>query len=120
MTHTERTMSPARRTQSLVLIAFYSLLIYFGVISLSALDSIRLTSFVIWLLQIAPLLPFAWGLHKQHKRSYIWLSLVVLVYFVHGVLVAFDPTRQWQGNIQTGLCVILFAALMLYLKAARD
>lgn len=102
--------------QRFVLGSFYCLVVYFGAISLIALDSIRLSSFIIWLLQVAPLLPFAWGIHKQYQRSYLWLSLVVLLYFMHGVLVAFDPARLWQGLIQIALCAALFIALLYNLR----
>ncbi len=116
----------ARKTASvtwshrLVLWSFYGLLLFFGAVSLTALDSIRISSFVIWLLQIFPLLPFAPDLHRGHWRSGIWLSLLVLVYFMHGVLVAFEPTRLWQGMIQIGLCTILFSSLLVYVRATKE
>ena len=103
----------------LVLWSFYGFLLFFGAISLTALDSVRMSSFAIWLLQIIPLLPFAPGLHAEHRRSYIWLSLLVLVYFMHGVLVAFDPARLWQGMIQIGFCAALFTSLLVYVNATK-
>lgn len=110
----------ASLSQSVVLVSFYGLIVYFGVISMTALESIRFTSFIIWVLQIAPLAPFAWGLHKQYKRSYLWLSLVVLLYFMHGVLVAFDPERRMQGSVQILLCISLFVALLAHLRLSRE
>lgn len=103
-----------------VLLSFYGLIVYFGAISLTALDSIRFSSLVIWLIQIAPLAPFAWALHKQNQRGQLWLSLVVLLYFMHGVLVAFDPDRRWQGLIQIAFCCALFITLALSIKSLRQ
>ncbi|MCG8414048.1 MAG: DUF2069 domain-containing protein [Pseudomonadales bacterium] len=102
-----------------VLLSYYGLILFFGGVSLLALESIRFTSLVIWLIQIAPLLPFAWGLHRQHRRSLLWLCLVVLLYFMHGVLVAFDPERRWQGLIQIALCCALFVTLTLSIRLQR-
>lgn len=98
---------------------YYGLILFFGVVSLLALDSVRPGSFAIWLLQVLPLLPFAWGLHRNNSRIYMWFSLVVLLYFIHGVQVAFDPTRQLQGIIESVLCVLLFSSLMLAIRRFR-
>lgn len=107
------------RLRLFALASFYSLIGFFLVLSLLALDSIRLSSAIIWLLQVAPLLPFAWGLHKGIARVYMWLSLVTLLYFMHGVLVAFNPQRQIQGSVEILLCTLLFIALVAYVRAAR-
>ncbi len=103
-----------------VLFSYYGLILFFGGVSLLALESVRFTSLVIWLIQIAPLLPFAWGLHRQHRRSQLWLCLVVLLYFMHGVLVAFDPERRWQGLIQIAFCCGLFISLSLSIRWQRS
>ena len=103
-----------------VLGSFYSFVLFFLVLSLSALDSIRLSTGVIWLLQILPLLPFAPGLHRGDSRHSMWLSLVVLLYFIHAVLVAFDPARRVEGGFEIFFSVVLFSALMAYIRTARQ
>ena len=117
---TESSLSPRMRTiRIMTLASYYGLILFFGAVSLQALDSVRLSSLVIWLLQVLPLLPFAWGLHGNKSRIYVWFSLVVLLYFIHGVQVAFDPIRQTQGIIETVLCVVLFSSLMLAIRQFR-
>ncbi len=111
---------PAQAVHSASLLSYYGLIIFFGFVSLQALDSIRISTLVIWLLQIIPLLPFAPGLHRSDKRIMLWLSLLVLLYFMHGVQVAFDPARLWLGIIETVLCVSLFGFLMLEIRLGRE
>ena len=78
-----------------------------------ALDQFSLAIPVIWLLQSAPLLGFAQAVRRKNAQQLIWLSLVVLLYFTHGVLVAFDPARRIVGAAELGLSALLFCALLL-------
>ena len=105
--------------QRALLVSYYGLILYFLIVSLGALDSLSVTTPVIWLIQIFPLLIFAPGLHRSSSRTYLWLSLVALLYFMHGVLVAFEPARLWWGLTEITLCVILFTLLMLCIRAKR-
>lgn len=102
------------------LASYYALILFFGLVSLQALDSIRFSTLFIWLLQVLPLLPFAPGLHRNNQRVYLWLSLLVLLYFMHGVQVAFDPARTLGGIIEAALCVILFTCLVSAIRVARQ
>ncbi len=101
------------------LASYYGLILFFGFVSLLALDPVRFSSLIIWILQILPLLPFAPGLHRNNQRVILWLSLLVLLYFIHGVQVAFDPNRFLQGIIEAVLCVILFTCLVTSFRLAR-
>ena len=103
-----------------VLAAYYGFILYFAVLSVTALDSIRMSTAVIWLLQILPLLPFAPGLHKGYPRIHMWLSLVVLLYFIHAVLVTFDPARRLAGGFEIFFCVVLYSSLMAYIRVSRQ
>jgi uncharacterized membrane protein len=105
--------------QLTTLTLYYCLIAFFGFVSLQALDSVRFSTLVIWFLQILPLLPFAPGLHRRNKRICLWLSLLVLLYFIHGVQVAFDPARQLQGIIEAVLCLLLFSSLMWTIRIAN-
>ena len=87
--------------------------------SLTALDQFSLAIPVIWLLQSAPLLGFARAIRRKNAQQLIWLSLVVLLYFTHGVLVAFDPVSRIAGAAELGLSVLLFCALLIYLRVAQ-
>lgn len=103
----------------IILACYYGLLALFLFISLTALDSFSAATPVIWLLQALPLLIFIGAVHGGKASQLIWFSLVVLLYFMHGVLVAFDPARLANGLLEVGLSAVLFCALMLYLKLAR-
>ena len=99
--------------------SYYSLLVLFLFNSLSALDQLSPAIPVIWLLQSAPLLGFSRAIHRKKTKQLIWLSLVVLLYFMHGVMVAFDPARRVAGTAELGLSVLLFCAILIYLRVAQ-
>ena len=99
--------------------SYCALLGLFLINSLTALDQFSLAIPVIWFLQSAPLLGFARAVRRKNAQQLIWLSLVVLLYFMHGVLVAFDPARRIGGAAELGLSVLLFCALLLYLRVAQ-
>lgn len=118
---TEETLPTAiQRAHGLVLASYTGLLIYFAVNSLLVLGGLRLATPVIWLIQTAPLLIFAHGLFTRRLRSHAWLSFVVLLYFTHGVLIAFDPDRRWLGLTESVLCVALFCSLVWYIRGYRN
>ena len=62
---------------------------------------------------------FAQAVRRKNAQQLIWLSLVVLLYFMHGVLVAFDPARRIVGAAELGLSALLFCALLLHLRVAQ-
>jgi len=99
--------------------SYCALLGLFLINSLTALDQFSLAIPVIWFLQSAPLLGFARAVRRKNAQQLIWLSLVVLLYFMHGVLVTFDPARRIVGAAELGLSVLLFCALLLYLRVAQ-
>lgn len=104
------------RYRVVALLSFYGLVLYFGFSSYQALPSLSISSLIIWIIQILPLLLFAPGLHLNILRSNIWMSFIVLLYFIHGVLIAFDAERTWLGLIEISLCVGLFCSLVLLIR----
>lgn len=108
-----------QRNRLVILAAYYGLFLYFLVNSFLA-TGFALVTPVIWLIQILPLLIFMRGLHQSRLRTYGWMSFVVLLYFTHGVLLAFDPQRRLLGIAEVGLCLLLFAYLILYIRAYRQ
>ena len=109
-----------KRWQQLVLASYYGLIASFGVNSGLAVGFGNASLLVIWFIQAFPLLPFAIGLHRRQVRTYAWLSLVALLYFMHGVLVLFDPLRVWLGVIEVNLCIALFGCLVMFIKRYRE
>lgn len=103
-----------------VLASYYTLVGFFFVTTPLMLSSLSLGTLSIALLQTLPLLIFAPGLQRTRLRTFGWMSFVVLLYFIHGVLVAFRPAQLAQGLIEVGLCVALFTFLILFIRQYRE
>lgn len=102
-----------------VLSSFCLLILYFGIFNFFAFGEVNLAAIFIWLLQTMPLLIFARGLFLTHLRTYGWLCFVVLLYFIHAVLVAFDPARRIFGVTEVLLCIALFVALVIFIRGFK-
>ncbi|MBM88799.1 MAG: hypothetical protein CMQ41_10520 [Gammaproteobacteria bacterium] len=98
------------------LFSLYGLLTHYAYTTHQVLLTISVGSLLIWLIQIFPLVLFAPGLHANILRSNIWLSFIVLLYFIHGVIVAFDAERTVNGIIEISLCISLFCSLVFLIK----
>jgi|TARA_B100001964_G_C14189700_1_gene580434 uncharacterized membrane protein len=109
-----------KRWQQWVLASYYGLIASFGINCFLAVGFGNGSMLVIWFIQVFPLLLFAISLHRQQVRSYVWLSLVVLLYFMHGVLVLFDPLRVWLGVIEVNLCIALFGCLVIFIRRYHE
>ena len=72
-----------------------------------------------WLvLKALPLcLPLA-GLLKNRMYTYRWLSLVVWLYFIEGVVRAWGdaPPGAWLALLEVFLCLVLFTACTLHVR----
>jgi uncharacterized membrane protein len=71
---------------------------------------------VILAFQLAPLLLLAPGLILGNARAHAWTCFVVNLYFIQGVLAAFDPSKALFGWAQTLLSVSLFCAALMYTR----
>ena len=100
--------------------AYYGLIIYFGVDTISISNDFTLTVVLIWLIRVMPLLLFSVGLHQNNPRTYTWLCFVVLLYLINGVLVSFDPERRIMGIVYVVLSVTLFSFLILFIRLYRE
>lgn len=109
-----------RHLRWLVLSTYFGLLLYFLVNTIVVTPSITLATPVIWLIQTVPLLIFLRGLLRSNPRTYAWMCFVVLLYFTHGVLLAFDPSRRWLGITETLLCIVMFVAMILFIRQYRE
>ena len=103
-----------------LLTAYYALLGYFVISAAMVFGEFRPASLVIWLIQATPLLIFARGLHYANLRTYGWVSFVILLYFMHGVLIAFQPGQFWLGLIESLMCTLIFVLLILFIRQYRD
>ena len=72
-----------------------------------------------WLaLKVLPLcLPLA-GLLKNRMYTYRWLSLMVWLYFIEGVVRAWGDRApgNYLALLETALCVLLFAACVIHIR----
>ena len=75
-----------------------------------------------WLaLKALPLcIPLA-GLLKHRMYTYRWVSLLVWLYFIEGVVRAWgDPAPgRWLALAEVALCLLLFAACALHVKGRQ-
>ena len=71
-----------------------------------------------WALKVLPLaIPIA-GLLKHRMYTYRWLSLVIWLYFIEGVVRAWSdpPPGNRLALIQIALCLAAFAACVLHVR----
>ena len=118
---TENILPPtARRLRQCILFCVYGLVLLFFVVSSNITTQLSITTIIIWFLQTFPLLAFLPALHRTQARAYAWLSFVVLIYFIHGVVAAFTEQQFWLGFTEILLCCVLFVALILFIRKYRD
>ena len=67
-------------------------------------------------LQLAPLLLLAPGLIMGNARAHAWACFVVNLYFIQGVLAAFDPAKALFGWSLTLLSLSLFCGALMYTR----
>lgn len=101
---------------------------YFGMIGLFTGDAlITLLSgaplavvIFLWLFRVLPLIIFLPGLRRGNLRTHAWLCFVILLYFTHAVITAFVPGSMLYGIVSSILCTVLFTALVVYIRLARE
>ncbi|MGE8497596.1 MAG: DUF2069 domain-containing protein [Pseudomonas sp.] len=71
---------------------------------------------VILAFQLVPLLLLAPGLAMGNARAHAWTCFVVNLYFIQGVLAAFDPSKALYGWAETVLSFTLFCAALMYTR----
>lgn len=71
---------------------------------------------VILAFQLVPLLLLAPGLILGNARAHAWTCFVVNLYFIQGVLAAFDPSKALFGWLETVLSFTLFCAALMYTR----
>ncbi|MDM8349432.1 DUF2069 domain-containing protein [Pseudomonas sp. sp1636] len=74
---------------------------------------------LLWIIlafQLAPLLLLAPGLILGHARAHAWACFVVNLYFIQGVLAAFDPSKALFGWLLAVLSFGLFCGALMYTR----
>ncbi len=71
-------------------------------------------------LTLAPLLLPLLALRRGPKRALLWVGIVSLGYFCHGVVVAWSiPSMRWLAIIEIILCVLLIGTLGWITRGAK-
>ena len=99
-----------------------SLLSFFSLTALLLLWNLHYANIpgkLLWVilgLQLTPLLLLAPGLLLGNARAHAWACFVVNLYFIQGVLAAFDPSKALYGWLLTLLSFSLFCAALMYTR----
>jgi uncharacterized membrane protein len=76
-----------------------------------------------WLtLKAVVLLAPLFGILRGNRYTYKWTSLLVQIYLLEGLLRATSDTglSQWLAVAETALATLVFAGVILYLRATRS
>lgn len=69
---------------------------------------------------VGPLLLPLRGLLHQRRYTLAWSTLLILAYFVHGVVYAAGaPPGRWLGLAEVALTLVYFTAITAYLRLTR-
>lgn len=73
-----------------------------------------------WLLHSLALLFFAKGIRQGNPRTAVWMSYVLMVYFIYAVVrMGFNSVNGWVAIIECLLITALFASSIRYVKLKR-
>ena len=71
---------------------------------------------VILAIELLPLLLVLPGMVNASARAHAWACFVVNIYFIKGVVAAFDPARALFGWLELLVSLGLFTAALLYVR----
>lgn len=99
-----------------------SLACFFGLIALLAVNNLWFADLhgarveVILAIELIPLLLLVPGMLTGSARAHAWTCFVVNIYFIKGVLAAFDPARAVFGWMEVLVSLGLFVSALLYVR----
>ena len=106
--------SRGARTKFLHLLFWLSLL---GFILQQVLSELRFNAPPqLLVIQLLPLVIFLPGIARDNLRSFVWLSFVVLAYFVSAILALFARSDDGFAIAGVALLVMLFTVIALYIR----
>ena len=69
---------------------------------------------------VGPLLIPLRGLLHGRTKAHVWTSLLVLLYFVHGIVEAWaSPSERWLACLEIVFSIILFASCFFYVQLSK-
>ena len=99
-----------------------SLALFFGLMALLVVNNVWFANLhgarveVILAIELVPLLLLLPGMLTGSARAHAWTCFVVNIYFIKGVLAAFDPARAVFGWIEVLVSLGLFVSALLYVR----
>lgn len=76
---------------------------------------------VVWfLVQVAPLMVTIPGVIRGQLKSMFLLCMVSTLYFIHAVLVIFDPKLFWFGALELFFALALCGISALFVRKLRE
>ncbi|MHC6224437.1 DUF2069 domain-containing protein [Pseudomonas sp. X10] len=99
-----------------------SLAFFFGLIALLTANNLWFANLhgarveVILAIELIPLLLLLPGMLRSSARAHAWTCFVVNIYFIKGVLAAFDPGRAVFGWLEVLISLGLFISALLYVR----
>ena len=96
-----------------LIVAFASFIGLVIVFSISQLYLPEKINWTVWLIQCVPLLIFTPGLLSLHRRTFLWLCFVILLYFINAVVAVMRPNANLLDYTFMLCVVLLFVGAML-------
>ncbi|WP_442112734.1 DUF2069 domain-containing protein [Pseudomonas sp. NUPR-001] len=99
-----------------------SLASFFGLIALLTINNLMFADLhgarigVILAVELVPLALLLPGMLLGNARAHAWTCFVVNLYFIKGVLAAFDPARALFGWLEVAISLALFVSALLYVR----
>ncbi|MDD1013623.1 DUF2069 domain-containing protein [Pseudomonas rubra] len=99
-----------------------SLASFFGLVALLTLNNLLFADLhgarvgVILAIELVPLALLLPGMLLGNARAHAWACFVVNLYFIKGVLAAFDPARTLFGWLEVVISLTLFVSALLYVR----
>ncbi|MES2819357.1 MAG: DUF2069 domain-containing protein [Pseudomonadota bacterium] len=103
-------------SRAVTLICFFALALLLLVWTLVYADLHGARTWVILCIELLPLALVAPGLLLGGGRAYAWTCFLINLYFIKGVLAAFDPARSLLGWSEALLSLTLFCAALMYTR----
>lgn len=105
-----------RLTRALSLTWFFTLMVLLALNNLFFANLHGARTGVILAIELLPLLLLLPGMLMGSARAHAWTCFVVNIYFIKGVLAAFDPARALFGWLELLTSLGLFVAALLYVR----
>lgn len=105
-----------RISRVLSLACFFALILLLTANNLLFADLHGARTGVILAIELVPLALLLPGIVLGNARAHAWACFVVNLYFIKGVLAAFDPSRSIFGWLEVLLSLALFVSALLYVR----